>query len=78
MTWSLDPAIYEWLFDAIDQQIPETKVYVQSVLPVNEDWMLYRVQDRIPPVNRFLRQQAEQRDYEFVDIHQLMKTGEVD
>ena len=63
-------ANYEKLFDLIDQNIPDTKVYVQSVLPVNDDWIIID-NAHIPGLNVALKQQATQRGYTYIDLHRM-------
>lgn len=61
-------ANYTKLFDLIDVQLPLTKIYVQSVLPVNAGWPLID-NTHIPTLNAALQQHAEVRGYRYVDLH---------
>ena len=59
---------YKKLFDLIDQNIPECKMFVQSVLPVNDTWKLVNNRD-IADLNSALRHHAAQRAYTYIDLH---------
>jgi len=68
-------ANYKILFDLIDKELPETKVYVQSVLPVNDDWLLADNTD-IPKLNDALKDHAETRGYQYIDLHSQFSDSE--
>jgi lysophospholipase L1-like esterase len=59
---------YDKLFNLIDTRLPDTIVYVQSVLPVNNDWMFIDNTD-IPKLNADLKKNAEERGYIYIDLH---------
>ncbi len=59
------------IFDEIDKRLPSTKVFLQSVLPVNENWIRKKVNADIPPLNQFLQLQAKERKYRYIDLHAL-------
>jgi lysophospholipase L1-like esterase len=59
---------YEKLFNLIDTQLPDTIVYVQSVLPVNNDWLFIGNAD-IGILNVALKKNAEARGYVYIDLN---------
>lgn len=59
---------YSKMFDLIDQNLPDTKVYVHSVLPVNDTWN-FTDNTSIPTLNKALRGHSEQRGYTYIDLH---------
>jgi len=59
---------YKKLFDLIDQNIPQSKIYVQSILPVNDVWTFIDNTD-IPSLNKELKHQANKRSYTYIDLH---------
>ena len=61
---------YTTLFNLIDAQLPHTEVYIQSVLPVNAVWPLID-NTHIPTLNAALRQHADERGYQYIDLHSV-------
>jgi len=61
---------YIKIFDLIDKNIPGTEIYIQSVLPVNDDWK--RIDNtHIPTLNVELKNHAIQRGYTYIDLHSV-------
>jgi lysophospholipase L1-like esterase len=56
------------LFDGFDRELPKTKVYVQSVLPVNDSWWVPIDPADIDAINDELRTESDARGYTFVDL----------
>ena len=67
------------LLARIQAESPDTKVCLQSLLPVNESFGRYsRLEgktDLVPATNRLLRQVAERRGVSFVDLFPLFTDG---
>ena len=59
---------YTKLFNLIDTTLPDTEVYIQSVLPVNDDWIFIDNTD-IPMLNEALKRQTTERGYVYIDLH---------
>jgi lysophospholipase L1-like esterase len=66
---------YTTLFDLIDAQLPNTEVYIQSVLPVNAVWPLID-NTHIPTLNAALVQHADERGYRYIDLHSVFSDAE--
>ena len=66
---------YTTLFDLIDAQLPQTEVYIQSVLPVNAVWPLID-NTHIPTLNAALVQHADERGYRYIDLHSVFSDAE--
>jgi hexosaminidase len=66
---------YTTLFDLIDAQLPNTEVYIQSVLPVNAVWPLID-NTHIPTLNAALVQHADKRGYRYIDLHSVFADAE--
>ena len=60
-------ANYRILFNEIDKRLPDTQVYLQSVLPVNDTWP-NADNTHVPTLNTELQREAEARDYVYVDL----------
>lgn len=62
------------LVDTIMMQTPESKLYIQSLLPANDSFGRYKTmvgkKQTIRDVNVLLKEMAEQRGLTFVDIHE--------
>lgn len=67
-------ANYAELFDRIDLALPDTQVYLQSILPVNDDWALID-NTHVPTLNAALQAQATRRGYTYIDLHSVMADG---
>ena len=67
------------LIDAIRRQAPQTKLFVQSILPIDESegrWkMLAGRTDDIPFANMLIRAYCETHDITFVNIFPRMTRG---
>lgn len=61
------------------QALPETKIYLQSILPVNKAYTRFpnhiQAAPIIPLINQVLRNKAEEHRYTFVDLHTQMADG---
>jgi len=66
---------YTTLLDLIDAQLPQTEVYIQSVLPVNAVWTLID-NTHIPTLNAALVQHADERGYRYIDLHSVFSYAE--
>jgi lysophospholipase L1-like esterase len=66
---------YIALFDLIDAQLPNTEVYIQSVLPVNAVWPLID-NTHIPTLNAALARHADERGYRYIDLHSVFADAE--
>ena len=66
---------YTTLFDLIDAQLPNTEVYIQSVLPVNAVWPLID-NTHIPILNAALTHYADERGYRYIDLHSVFADAE--
>lgn len=60
-------ANFEKIFDGFDTNIPETKIFVQSVLPMNED-LVVNANARVPALNAYLQKEAAERGYRWVNL----------
>ncbi|NDW12525.1 esterase [Bacteroides sp. 214] len=63
------------LIDRIQQESPKTKLYLQSLLPINESFGRYKKMtgktDQIPAINACLKQLAEEKNIDFIDLFPL-------
>ena len=66
---------YTTLFDLIDAQLPNTEVFIQSVLPVNAVWPLID-NTHIPILNAALTHHADERGYRYIDLHSIFADAE--
>jgi lysophospholipase L1-like esterase len=61
-----------WIVELIKEKSPQTKLYIQSILPVNETFGLFRDHTRkraeILQINKALFDSAARYQYEFIDI----------
>jgi lysophospholipase L1-like esterase len=64
-------ANYDRIFDGLDQHLPNSKIYLQSVLPVNKDWVKSKVNKSVPRLNKLLLDRAQSRGYQYIDIFSL-------
>lgn len=80
---SFDKIIYKYklMLTTIKQASPDTKVFVQSVLPVNNSfkWTLSNnnaiLNNNIIIVNKELKILATQFQYEYIDLHSLLSAN---
>ena len=68
-------ANYTLLFDNIDKRLPETLVFVQSVLPVNDSWPSTD-NTHVPTLNAALAAEARNRGYTFIDLTSAFSAGD--
>lgn len=65
-------ANYKRLVNEIRQQSPETKLYIQSVMPINNDFKRYKnlkgQESVIPELNEKLKVIAGENDAEYIDL----------
>ena len=59
---------YEILFNLIENNLPDTEIYIQSVLPTNEEWFFSISLEDINALNAFLVSAAAARDFEYIDV----------
>lgn len=62
---------YEILFGLFEEYIPDTEIYIQSVLPTNEEWLFSISLNDIDILNAFLISAAKERGYEYIDVASL-------
>lgn len=74
-----------WLIaDYVEQESPETKLFIQSILPVNEIFGKFgshtKNHEAIRTINDRLQAEAKNHGYQFVDIHTAFsdKSGKMD
>jgi lysophospholipase L1-like esterase len=61
-------ANYQTLFDGFAAHLPRTKIYVQSVLPVNRQWYGGAKNQAVAALNAFLKNECAKRGYIFIDL----------
>lgn len=62
---------YEQILRDISIKVPQTKVYVQSVLPINETINGNRLNDRVISLNKGIETLTRKYNYTFIDLHSL-------
>ena len=62
---------YEVLFNLFEEYIPYTEIYIQSVLPTNEEWLFSINIKDIDILNAFLISTAKERGYRYIDVAAL-------
>ena len=62
---------YGILFGLFEEYIPDTEIYIQSVLPINEEWLFSVSLNDIDVLNAFLISAAGERGYEYIDVASL-------
>jgi lysophospholipase L1-like esterase len=68
---------YQQILIKFQSVIPETQVFIQSVLPVNENIYLYWEDDqKIVNLNSKLKGLAAEFDYQYIDIHSYLIDAE--
>lgn len=65
---------YQKIFDRLGAHLPDTKIYLQSVLPVREDWPFAPEDKKIRKLNRILEAEAIQRQYVYINLWDTMAT----
>ena len=70
----------ERTIEAIRQQSPGTRLYVQSLLPINEDFGRWKslsgMTDVVPVINHLLQDYCSKNDITFINLFDLMKYPE--
>ena len=56
------------LFDGFDREIPDTEIFLQSTLPVNDDWRIPIDPADVDAINDRLQREADTRGYTFLDL----------
>lgn len=63
---------YETLVNEILQRSPETQLYLQSIMPINNDYGVYRnlkgKENTIVEFNKRIKEIAEKKDLEYIDL----------
>lgn len=59
---------YEILFDAVKRSSPGTEVYLQSVLPTNDTWVVDVPAAHLDELNAYLSAEAAERGWTFIDL----------
>ncbi|MBK7149229.1 MAG: sialate O-acetylesterase [Bacteroidetes bacterium] len=62
---------YRAILDTIQAQSPETRIYVQSVLPVGKDLITGHSNEKIIPLNAALKQLCLERKLTYIDLFPL-------
>ena len=67
--------LMDFLLNEIQTKSPETKLYLQSLLPINESFGRYKKltgkTDQIPEINAKLKELANKRNITFIDLFPL-------
>ncbi|HNX89888.1 MAG TPA: GDSL-type esterase/lipase family protein, partial [Paludibacteraceae bacterium] len=67
--------LMDFLLNEIQTKSPETKLYIQSLLPINESFGRYKKltgkTDQIPEINAKLKELANRRNIVFIDLFPL-------
>lgn len=72
---------YKCLIEAIKKDNPEIKIYLQSILPVNNDISdnKYASNDKINEANNIIKNIAANNECTYIDVHRLyLKDGKLD
>ncbi|MEM1152878.1 MAG: GDSL-type esterase/lipase family protein [Pseudomonadota bacterium] len=59
---------YDKILDVIEESAPSADVFLQSVLPTNEEWFFEVAEQDIDSLNRHLRTEASIRGHTFIDL----------
>ncbi|MEM9422212.1 MAG: GDSL-type esterase/lipase family protein [Pseudomonadota bacterium] len=70
-SWPVDDIIgrYKNLFDRFETEMPQTKIYVQAVLPTNSDWVTPINLSDVAELNAFLETESARRQFQYIDIN---------
>ncbi len=61
---------YRLILDKLSSNIPETKIYVQSILPVNNRKFSFRADNQdLMVVNQVLKELALEYNYQYIDLY---------
>jgi lysophospholipase L1-like esterase len=61
---------YKQILNQFKEKLPNTQVYIQSILPVNNNIYLYWADNQtVIDLNRELQKLASQYNYKYIDIH---------
>lgn len=67
---------YQELLSEFKQKSPETKVYIQSLLPVNDQLFGESVRNKdINNLNKSLKELSSEYGYEYIDVNSRLKVG---
>lgn len=68
-------ALIDHTVERIRRESPQTRLYLQSLLPINESFGRYRLltgkTDQVPQINARLRELARERQIDFIDLFPL-------
>lgn len=64
-------SLYRQLFGRFDREMPKTRIYVQSVLPTNSEWIFTIDREDVATLNTFLKREAVKRGYTFIDLESV-------
>ncbi|MEM8987952.1 MAG: GDSL-type esterase/lipase family protein [Pseudomonadota bacterium] len=62
-------ARYKVLFDRFENELPQADVFIQSVLPTNDEWDGGYEQSQILALNTFLKAETKARGFQYMDLH---------
>ncbi|MEM8985694.1 MAG: GDSL-type esterase/lipase family protein [Pseudomonadota bacterium] len=62
---------YEALFDLFKNDIPDTEIYIQSVLPTNEEWLFSIALNDVNTLNDYLISASQERGFQYIDVAAL-------
>ncbi|WP_337907018.1 GDSL-type esterase/lipase family protein [Iningainema tapete] len=63
---------YENILTRFSNEIPNTKVFIQSVLPVNNKFRYWQNNNNILQMNQKLKELAQKFNYEYIDVFSLL------
>ena len=71
---------YKQILDIFKSQIPETKIYLQSVLPVNKRFNKAEINEKVVQLNAKLKEFAQEFSVQYIDLFSyfLDKNNELD
>lgn len=67
---------YSDILTTIRKKSPDTKIYVQSLLPVGKEVMTTHDNSKIPPLNAAIEQLCQQMNITFINVHDLFISTE--
>lgn len=67
---------YKKILRQFQEKTPNTKIYVQSVLPVNNKYLYWQDNKNILKLNSGLKELAKEFNYEYIDIFYLLSDSE--
>lgn len=64
---------YKKILNQFREKLPDTEVYIQSILPVNNNIYLYWTDNqKVIDLNKELQKLASQSNYKYIDIHSYL------